>query len=208
MRIDRPRERAASGSFFDPNSTISTAATISTFHGLSNSGREASRRGQSGPYGGHLRLHEPVGEFLFHAGRSEGPAIRRRTAGRPRLVLAGPSPPRAMTPVGLAAEHGCCTPRAKPLGDREQVVVQVPAAHSQRHLIEEADSGWLSCSSMPWPGRRRVDCGRRSGETDGRRVGQGNGMAEPLPGKRRPARDGSFPAAIRRGAETLARVGQ
>jgi hypothetical protein len=36
MRIDRPRERAASGSFFDPNSTISTTATISTFHGLSN----------------------------------------------------------------------------------------------------------------------------------------------------------------------------
>jgi len=28
------------------------------------------------------------------------------------------------------------------------------------------------------------------------------------PGKGRPARDGSFPAAIRRGAETLARVGQ
>ena len=26
-------------------------------------------------------------------------------------------------------------PRAKPLGDREQVVVQVPAAISQRHLI-------------------------------------------------------------------------
>jgi hypothetical protein len=36
MRIDLPSERAASGSFFDPNSTISTTATISTFQGLSN----------------------------------------------------------------------------------------------------------------------------------------------------------------------------
>src|SRR6185312_8412886 len=105
------------------------------------------------------------------------------------------------------------TPRqAAPPGPAQaayfEVVVQVPAAHSQGHPIEEADSGWLSCSSVPWPGRRRVDCDRRSGETGGRRAGQGNGMAEPLPGKRRPARDGSFPAAIRRGAETLARVGK
>ena len=166
-------------------------------------------RGQAGPYGGHLRLHEPVGEFLFHAGRSEDPAIRWRTAGRPRPALAGPSPPRAMTPVGLAAEHGCCTPRAKPLGDRERVVVQVPAAHSQWHLIEEADSGWRSCSSVPWPSRRRVDCGRRSGETGGRRGGaRAMEWLSRSPGMRRPARDGSFPAAIRRVAETLARVGQ
>src|SRR5580693_3893591 len=36
MRIDWPRDRAACGSFFDPNSTISTTATIRIFHGLSN----------------------------------------------------------------------------------------------------------------------------------------------------------------------------
>jgi len=36
MRIDWPRDRAACGSFFDPNSTISTTATMSIFHGLSN----------------------------------------------------------------------------------------------------------------------------------------------------------------------------
>ena len=36
MRIDWPSERAASGSFFDPNSTMSTTATIRIFHGLSN----------------------------------------------------------------------------------------------------------------------------------------------------------------------------
>src|SRR5260370_29185781 len=36
MRIDWPRERAACGSFFDPNSTISTTATIRIFQGLSN----------------------------------------------------------------------------------------------------------------------------------------------------------------------------
>jgi len=65
------------------------------------------------------------------------------------------------------------TPRqAAPPGPAQaayfEVVVQVPAAHSQGHPIEEADSGWLSCSSVPWPGRRRVDCGRRSGETGGR----------------------------------------
>jgi len=35
MRIDLPSDRAASGSFFDPNSTISTTATIKIFHGLS-----------------------------------------------------------------------------------------------------------------------------------------------------------------------------
>ena len=33
--MDLPSERAASGNFFDPNSTISTTATISTFQGLS-----------------------------------------------------------------------------------------------------------------------------------------------------------------------------
>src|SRR5579863_8355456 len=36
MRMDWPSERAACGSFFDPNSTISTTATIRIFHGLSN----------------------------------------------------------------------------------------------------------------------------------------------------------------------------
>ena len=36
MRIDLPRDRAASGSFFDPNSTMITTATIRIFHGLSN----------------------------------------------------------------------------------------------------------------------------------------------------------------------------
>ena len=35
MRIDWPSERAASGSFFDPNSTMSTTATIRIFQGLS-----------------------------------------------------------------------------------------------------------------------------------------------------------------------------
>ncbi len=34
--MDLPSDRAASGSFFDPNNTISTTATMSTFHGLSN----------------------------------------------------------------------------------------------------------------------------------------------------------------------------
>jgi hypothetical protein len=41
--------------------------------------------------------------------------------------------------VGLGAEHGCDTLRAKPLGDREQVVVQVPAAIKQWDLIGEPD---------------------------------------------------------------------
>src|SRR6516164_1837163 len=36
MRIDWPSERAACGSFFDPNSTMITTATIRIFHGLSN----------------------------------------------------------------------------------------------------------------------------------------------------------------------------
>src|SRR5215472_9004104 len=36
MRIDRPRDRAASGSFRDPNSTRTTTAMMSIFHGLSN----------------------------------------------------------------------------------------------------------------------------------------------------------------------------
>jgi hypothetical protein len=36
MRIDWPSERAAAGSFFDPNSTMITRATIRIFHGLSN----------------------------------------------------------------------------------------------------------------------------------------------------------------------------
>jgi hypothetical protein len=36
MRIDWPSERAADGSFFDPNSTRITRATIRIFHGLSN----------------------------------------------------------------------------------------------------------------------------------------------------------------------------
>src|SRR5215471_392495 len=36
MRIDWPSERAAPGSFFDPNSTMITKATIRIFHGLSN----------------------------------------------------------------------------------------------------------------------------------------------------------------------------
>jgi hypothetical protein len=35
MRIDLPSDRAASGSFFEPNSTISTTATMRIFHGLS-----------------------------------------------------------------------------------------------------------------------------------------------------------------------------
>src|SRR5215510_9775555 len=36
MRIDWPSERAAPGSFFDPNNTMITKATIRIFHGLSN----------------------------------------------------------------------------------------------------------------------------------------------------------------------------
>jgi hypothetical protein len=36
MRIDWPSERAAAGSFLDPNSTMITTATIKIFHGLSN----------------------------------------------------------------------------------------------------------------------------------------------------------------------------
>jgi hypothetical protein len=36
MRIDWPSERAADGSFFDPNNTMITTATIRIFHGLSN----------------------------------------------------------------------------------------------------------------------------------------------------------------------------
>src|SRR6266478_2670573 len=36
MRIDWPSERAADGSFFDPNSTRITRAMIKIFHGLSN----------------------------------------------------------------------------------------------------------------------------------------------------------------------------
>jgi hypothetical protein len=35
MRMDWPSERAAWGSFLDPNNTISTTATSSIFHGLS-----------------------------------------------------------------------------------------------------------------------------------------------------------------------------
>src|SRR5579871_3819814 len=36
MRMDWPRDFAAYGSFFDPNSTMITTATIKIFHGLSN----------------------------------------------------------------------------------------------------------------------------------------------------------------------------
>jgi NAD(P)-dependent dehydrogenase (short-subunit alcohol dehydrogenase family) len=82
-----------------------------------------------------------------------------------------PSPPRAMTPRGSCGRTRLLHAAAKPLGDREQVVVQVPAGLSQRHLIEEPDSGWRSCSSIPWPGRRRIVCARRSGETGGRQAG-------------------------------------
>lgn len=43
-------------------------------------------RGQAGPYGGHLRLHEPVGEFLFPAGRSEAlPAGGEQPGGHGRF---------------------------------------------------------------------------------------------------------------------------
>ena len=34
--MDWPSERAACGSFFDPNSTMITTATMRIFHGLSN----------------------------------------------------------------------------------------------------------------------------------------------------------------------------
>src|ERR1039457_5746650 len=36
MRMDLPSDRAAWGSFFEPKSTMSTTATMSIFHGLSN----------------------------------------------------------------------------------------------------------------------------------------------------------------------------
>ena len=53
----------------------------------------------------------------------------------------------------------------------------------------------------PWPGRRRVDCGRRSEESGGAQAGQGNGMAEPLPREAQAGSRWSFPAATRRIAE-------
>ena len=62
-------------------------------------------------------------------------------------------------------------------------------------------SGWRSCSSVPWPGRRRVDCGRRSGKVEDGKPARAMEWLSRSPGKRRPARDGSFPAAIRRIAE-------
>ena len=67
---------------------------------------------------------------------------------------------------------------------------------------------FAGASSQGAVGPRKVDCGRRPGDTCGRRAGQGNGMAEPLLRQAQAARDGSFPAAIRRTAEALARAGQ
>jgi len=67
---------------------------------------------------------------------------------------------------------------------------------------------FAGASSQGAVGPREVDCGRRSGETGGRPAGQGNGMAELLPRQAQAARDGSFPAAIPRTAEALARAGQ
>jgi hypothetical protein len=80
MRMDLPSERAASGSFFDPNSTISTMATISTFQGLSNRSPIMSILYQQGDVLS-ARVYTVV---------QRGDRFRRRTAGN-RPAVFGPS---------------------------------------------------------------------------------------------------------------------
>jgi hypothetical protein len=58
--------------------------------------------------------------------------------------------------MGFAAEHGGDTLRAKPLGDWEEVVVQVPAAVNQRLVVGQPngqlDSNPAACGGYHRPG--------------------------------------------------------
>src|SRR4029077_6305810 len=86
MRIDWPSERAADGSFFDPNSTMITTAAIRIFHGLSN--------------------RSPI-MFVLLSGQSPyGRGLRQISAWRPHGEV--PWARRACTSAG---EHGSVGPR-------------------------------------------------------------------------------------------------
>jgi hypothetical protein len=70
------------------------------------------------------------------------PAIRVENSREAAAGSDWAGPTASQMPRGSCGRSGCATPQAKPLGDREQVVVQVPAAISQRHLIRGRQ--WLA----------------------------------------------------------------
>lgn len=73
-------------------------------------------------------------EFLFPGRLLRGPCHPGESSREAAAGSDWAGPTSGLTPVGLRPKR-LRYAAAKPLGDREQVVVQVPAAIIQRHLL-------------------------------------------------------------------------